>query len=164
MRNSNPRLRLIASVAAVALLAGVPCLPRASAQDAAPSTQPAAGKASITVTVTDKDNKPVEGAGVALMAKVAHAGHQPANDSGTPRVRPAPLATGTTDADGKVVLANVSDGSYTVVARLRHAGNGRAKVTVADGANTDVAVVLQPGRRHAADNANKPTTQPGASS
>ena len=169
MRTTARPLNLIASLAAVALLAGLPCLPSASAQDAAsaatPSTQPTS-KASITVTVTDKDNKPVEGAGVSLMARPAKGEHNAAADSGTPRPKPQPLATGTTDSDGKVTLADIGDGTYVVVARLKHTGNGRAKVTVTDGASSEVAVVLQPGggRHHGASAGNAPTTQPGASS
>ena len=75
----------------------------------------------VSVTVTDKDGKPVEGATVRITA------HKPggknagatANLADAPTTRPAPVAEGKTDAEGKAKLENVAAGDYNLSANLK---------------------------------------------
>lgn len=144
-----------AVVAALALAIGA-----AAAVRAEPTTAPA-GKASVVVSVVDQDGKPVVGATVNLTAGTAKhkkAGKakaaeptaaevpatQPAAGDGEKPAKPVPLATATTDADGKATLAGVADGAYTVQARLKKVGTVRVSVTVADGKDAAVTVTLKP--------------------
>ena len=86
----------------------------------------------ITGKVVDKDGAAVADAKVNLMKP---------RDPATPRdpnaARPEPLATATTDKDGKFSIsfdkAKVADGDYNVGTRVQDKGFGRAKVTIKDG-------------------------------
>jgi hypothetical protein len=126
---------------------------------------PAAGKGSITGTVTDKDGKAVEGVKVNLMkprqkqggggsggaapaAPKATHGHHDA--IGLQQQRPQPIATATTDKDGKYELKDVDAGDYGVIVRDDEKKvYGRAKVKVEDGkaATADIKCTDTPPQR-----------------
>ena len=145
-------LKWISAAAVAALLAGVPMISisPARAQDAAATSQPA-GKATITVTVTDSDQKPVAKARVRLMPG------KPAEDGS----RPQPIATGRTDEDGKATLSGIADGDYVVAASSKTAGAGREKVTVSNGADATVSITVKERKKKGGDNGNAaPSTQP----
>lgn len=57
--------------------------------------------------------------------------------------RPAPIATATTDADGKFVIENVAPGDYGINAGSREAGMGRARVHVEAGKTAEVKIELR---------------------
>ena len=100
----------------------------------------------VSVTVTDKDGKPVEGATVRITA------HKPggknagatANLADAPTTRPAPVAEGKTDAEGKAKLENVAAGDYNLSANLKGAGQARQKITVKAGDTLEVELKLAP--------------------
>ena len=116
----------------------------------APATP--AGKAKLTVKVVDNDGKAVDGATVDLTVpaarkrKAAAAAPTTAPTADAAPVKPAkptPLQSTTTDADGGATLTAVPDGSYVVAARLKGSGNGREKVTVADGKDQSITVTIK---------------------
>jgi hypothetical protein len=114
----------IAPLAGLALMLGLGQLSRAA--DEAP-----ASKATVTVTVQDKEGKAVEGFRVDL--------YLPETD----RKHPAhAVANGTSDASGKAVLANVPDGKYSVSASLVDHVGGAARVKVEGGKDVSVTVTL----------------------
>ena len=142
-------MKWIATAAAAALLAGLPLvsLTPARAQDAAATSQPA-GKATITVTVVDSDQKPVAKARVRLTAgKSAEGG------------KPAVIANGRTDDDGKATLSGIADGEYVVSANLKASGAGREKVTISNGADATVSITLKV-RKAKGGAGEAPATQP----
>ncbi len=136
-------LKWVAPVAALALLAGFNQGQVRAADEAA------AAKATVNVTVVDKDGKGVEGARVRLMAppkKAADAatanaaGDTPAPKKGGGKA----IAQGKTDKDGKVALSGVPDGEYVVNAGLKAQNlRGMEKVTVADGKDVSVTVTVK---------------------
>jgi hypothetical protein len=96
-----------------------------------------AADAKITVkgVVQDKDGKAVEGATVRF-AK--------AMQRGAGGARPEPLATATTDKDGKFTLeATVPDGDYSVGTMVQDKGYGRDTVVVKDGKADKAEVTLK---------------------
>ncbi len=124
--------RALPVAAVVAMLMGMGVL-RARAEDAAGSV--------ITGKVVDKEGNPVADAKVNLM--------KPRNPD-APRdpnaTRPEPLASATSDKDGKFSLAfdkaKVADGDYNVGTRVQDKGFGRAKVTIKDGKADPAEVTL----------------------
>ncbi len=152
-------MKWIAPTAAIALLIGFQAV-SAKAQDA-PTTAPA-GKATVTVTVVDADNKPVADVKVSLMPPKAKKSKKTAAAAdGTPAAKPAKgtaLASGTTDADGNVALAGVADGDYQIQARSKTAGSGKATVTVADGQDATASITMK-AKAAAAPAATQPTAQ-----
>lgn len=132
-------MKWIAPAAAMALLIGFQAMSKA--QDA-PTTAPA-GKATVTVTVVDADNKPVADVKVTLMPPKAKKSKKSAADGNAAPAKPAALATGTTDADGKVALAGIADGAYQIQARSKTAGTGKATVTVADGQDATASITMK---------------------
>jgi len=102
----------------------------------------------ITGTVM-KDGKPVVGAKVRLAApheKKSKKGAAPTTNPSDSADKPAkvpPLATATTDADGKFVLSDVAAGDYVVNVTEKGMGKGKAKVSVAAGQSSDIAIDLQ---------------------
>jgi flagellar hook assembly protein FlgD len=135
-------MKWIAPVAGLALVLGFNQLSKAA--DEAPT----AGKATVNVTVQDKDGKGVEGVRVRLVVAEApktEAGAQPkaAGDAPAAGKKPKPVAQGTTDASGKAVLANVPDGEYTVMASLKGGGAGKEMVKVEGGKDVSVTVTLK---------------------
>jgi hypothetical protein len=151
-------MKWIAPVAAMVLLTGFQAI-SAKAQDA-PTTAPA-GKATVTVTVVDADSKPVADAKVTLMppkAKKSKKSAAAATDGATTPAKPTAIATGTTDADGKVALAGVADGTFQIQARSKTAGSGKATVTVADGQDATASITMKP-KAAAAPAATQPAAQ-----
>ena|SRR5258706_11797540 len=140
---------------AVATLGLMFAVTTAKAADEKPA---ATGGGTVTGTVVDKDGKAVEGVKVRIMKptqrgargggaggaapKVADApADKPAAGAGG-RQRPAPVAEGTTDKDGKFSIANVPAGEYAVMAVQQGAGMARSKVTVKDGETVSVDLKL----------------------
>ena len=127
---------LLLSSAAFALALAVSALP-ARAQDAKPE-----GKGTVTGTVVDKDAKPAEGVtvnlfkprqggggsgGAAPVAPKSQFGH----DAIDLQNRPTPIATATTDKDGKFEMKDVPAGQYMVGVRDQEKKlYGRTAVTV----------------------------------
>jgi protocatechuate 3,4-dioxygenase beta subunit len=131
-------LRWLALFAMTILISGPITATRA--QDA-PATQPSTAQSpgSLTVTVTDENGKPVQGASVTVSAP---RGHRSAAKSGArPTTRPSPLAHGKTNADGVVVLDNIPPGHLNVSAHLGKS-RGRQKVTLTEGEAATVTIQL----------------------
>jgi hypothetical protein len=141
--------KLIVPLAGLVLLVGFgPTSVRAD--DAAPP----AGKAKISVTVVDKNGAAVADAQVGLFNAPKH---DKAATGG--KVKPTPIAEMTTDKDGKATFPNIADGAYGVMARVKSVGNGRARVSVTDGADAEVTLTLTPRKGAPAgptDGANHP--------
>jgi hypothetical protein len=139
-------MKWVAPVAGLALILGFNHLSKAADETPAPT-----GKATVNVTVVDKDGKGVENVRVRLMAaekKTEAAAAEPKAAGDTPaeppkKTKPKPVAEGTTDKDGKVALANVPDGDYTVNAALKGGGTGHATVKVEGGKDATVSVTLK---------------------
>ena len=137
------------SVAALGLMLGVASQSRAAADAVAP----AAG-GTVTGTVVDKDGKAASGIEVRIVKPMAHEGGRKKPEAkaegGKPGIiaggargeRPAPIATGKTDADGKFKIENVPAGEYLVYAGERGKGMAREKVTVEAGKSVDVKLAL----------------------
>lgn len=68
--------------------------------------------------------------------------------------KPIPLATATTDGDGKFTLADVPVGDYTLIARQKGVGNARQNVSVKSGEVTRVELKFKPQKNK---DAAKPT-------
>jgi len=145
-------MKWIAPVAGLALVLGFNQL--SNAADGAPAT----GKATVNVTVVDKDGKGVENVRVRLVevpkkTDTAAAEPKAAGDAPTepPKETPTPkkgkgakaIAEGTTDKDGKVALANVPDGDFTVMAAIKGGAAGKETVKVEGGKDATVTVTLK---------------------
>lgn len=117
-------------VAAFALVFGIATLSAKAADDA---------KSVITGKVVDKDGAAVADAAVTLT--------KPRDPNAAQGTRPEPLATATSDKDGKFKLefdkAKVADGDYSVSARVQGKGMGRQAVKVAGGKSTPAEVELK---------------------
>jgi len=143
---------------------------RASAADAPAAS---GDKGTVSGTVTDKDGKPVANCPVRLFHPMDHAGggkkgggeHGDADKgtdkkadkdaAGTDRKatqladkpakgdKPVPVASGTTDSDGKFTLNDVPVGDYMVIANLKGTGSAREKVTVKSGETATVSLKLE---------------------
>jgi hypothetical protein len=123
----------------------------------------AAGKGSISGSVVDADGKAVAGADVVVTKapekqpkqekqnkkqKVvgdnvdvkALLADEPAAKEKKPK--PEPVAKATTDAEGKFAIKDLAAGDYVVTARLKGTGNGKQRVTVADGKAVEVKISL----------------------
>src|SRR5439155_25511535 len=111
---------------------------------------PAAATGSVSVTVSDKDGKPVEGATVRITQPKTAAGKteksEPklADDTKPAAGKNAAIAEGKTDKDGKAKLENIAAGDYNLAANLKGVGNARQKITVKAGETLDVALKLAP--------------------
>jgi Carboxypeptidase regulatory-like domain len=109
--------------------------------------QPPAATGSVSVTVTDKDGKPVQGVTVRVTAhKQSAKGDkgattQPA-DAAAAGTKADPIASATTDADGKATLPSVPVGDYNLSANLKGQGNARQKITVKAGEPLSVELKL----------------------
>jgi hypothetical protein len=147
---------MLPASAALALVIGFSTLPARAADDAK------TGKGNISGTVMDKDGKAVEGVEVRLVkprpprngggggggageapksggdsGKLAAGGHRaiPLQN------RPAPIATATTDKDGKFTMNDVEAGDYNLMVRdTAKKAYGREKVTVEDGKTATVEI------------------------
>jgi hypothetical protein len=140
------RIRFLVPVLALGLVAALSYGVRA---EDAPKADQATG--TINGKVVDKDNKPVAGATIRLVAapQKAHrgkrdlaAGDKPA-DNAKPRRRAA-VAEATSDQDGKFTLANVPAGDYRLMAALKKVGVGTVQVQVQAGETKDVTVTIEP--------------------
>ena len=158
----------------------------ASAAEKAPGEKPIATKAEAKGTVTgklvDKDGNAVAGARVTLGKPMVGARHQQQQKpqgqaaeqklTATADKKPAvsgepkrePVATTTTDREGKFTFKDVPAGDYVVRTHLRGQGMAVARVTVAAGKAADVALTLKPapggGGGAAARNKPKPPVKP----
>jgi len=132
---------LLPITAALGLVFGVAVL--SSKADDAKDT---AGKGSISGTVTDKDGKAVEGATVNLIKARPHGAGGGGDHAAAPKAStghgatnlqhqpPTPVATATTDKDGKYEMKDVPAGDYMVGVRdTEKKLFGHARVTVKDG-------------------------------
>jgi hypothetical protein len=142
-------MKWIAPVAGLALVLGFNQISKAA--DEAP-----AGKATVNVTVVDKDGKGVENVRVRLVAapkpdaaaepkaaKPQAAGDTPSETPKKSKGGAKAVAEGTTDKDGKVALANVPDGDYTVAAGSKGGPAGKETVKVDGGKDVSVTVTLK---------------------
>lgn len=141
-------------VPVAALLIAGSLILRADPPASAPTSAPSKG--SVKVTVVDKDAKPVTGASITLMTAPvkakAKAGKKAAAAGvvAAPTSRPAQVAQGTTDADGKCTLDQIDPGDYTVNAKLKKNGTGKQTVIVTPGNPTEVVVtIIQAGAKKA---------------
>lgn len=133
----------IAPLVAVALMAIV-AGQIARADDSATS-QPSAGSDSITVTVLDSNNKPVDNARVRL-----YAGKKKASG------KAAAMATGQTNSDGVYTFNGLVSGDYRISVLSTTIGKGKGKATLSDDEpNAKVSITL------ASDN-GAPTTSPSS--
>ena len=134
-------MKWIAPVAGLALFLGFNQATKAADE------APAAGKATVTVTVQDKDGKGVEGVHVRIVSatppKTEGGAEAKAAGEGGKKGNKAPaVAQGTTDASGKAVLANVPDGEYTVMASIKGGPAGKEALKVEGGKDASVTVTL----------------------
>ena len=150
---------VIPTAATLGLALGLATI-RAHAADKPATDKPAAtkteGKGTISGKLLDKDGNAVAGAQVSLVrppgreakreqkAQRQNAGEKPAKAAGD-KARPEPLATATTDKDGKFTFKDVAVGDYTLRTQLRGQGMAVARVTVAAGKTADVAMTLKQG-------------------
>jgi len=130
-----------APVASLVLLAGFAHGVRA--EDATPPA-----KAMITVTVVDSDSKPIPGARVMLYAAAVKkapttAPADAADPSTAKNKRPKALQTVTADKDGKAMLKDVADGTYSVAGRMKNFAQAKETVTVADGKDMELTLTLK---------------------
>ena len=133
--------KFIVPIAGLLLVLGFGLASRADDAATPPaSTQPVA-KGSIVVTVVDADGKPVDGASVTykVFVKKTKGAPKAAPDASAPA-----MPTVLTDTNGKVTIPAVADGDFTVSAKMKKTGNGRSKVTVADGDKAEVTITLKP--------------------
>jgi hypothetical protein len=114
---------------------------------------PAASTGTVSVTVNGPDGKPVEGATVRVtqhMGKSAKSGDSADSKTDTKladsssTAKPAAVAEGKTDKDGKVKLEDIAAGDYNLSANLKGTGSARQKITVKAGDNLDVELKLAP--------------------
>jgi hypothetical protein len=143
--------------AAVTLGLAVGVVAMSANADDKPAAAKTEGKGTITGKLADKDGNAVAGARVSLVQppgkeakreqkalRQQNAGEKPPKVAGE-KTRPEPLATTTTDKDGKFTFKDVAAGDYTVRAQLRGQGMAVARVSVAAGKTADVAMILKQG-------------------
>ncbi len=153
---------MLPTTAALALVLGFSSLTARAAEEGKDAKS---GKGNIAGTVTDKDGKAVEGVTVNLMKPRMRGGQGGGNGGGekkpeekkpestagqhvTPLAegggaggRPAPVATATTDKDGKFTMNDVAAGDYMVGVRDQDKKlYGRERVTVEDGKTATVDI------------------------
>jgi hypothetical protein len=101
--------------------------------------------------VMGADDKPAAGVNIRIVKPMPkHAGdhHKPkeqaAGDKPAKADRPAPVATGKTDSDGKFTIENVPVGKFVVMANLKGVGVAHEMVEVKKGETADVSLKLAP--------------------
>ncbi|HEX3356415.1 MAG TPA: carboxypeptidase-like regulatory domain-containing protein [Tepidisphaeraceae bacterium] len=118
----------------------------AVAQAVRADDQPPAATGTVSVTVSDKDGKPVQGVTVRVTAhKQSAKGDKGATTQPTDAAaggKADPIASGTTDADGKATLQSVPAGDYNLSANLKGQGTARQKITVKAGEPLSVDLKL----------------------
>jgi hypothetical protein len=117
---------------------------RATAED----TKAEKDTGTVKGIVKDKDDNAVAGATVKIVAPMAK---KPAADkkpgeqaAGDKPAKTPPVATGTTDKDGKFSIADVPVGKYTVVANSKGLGVAHEDVEVKKGETAEVSLKLAP--------------------
>lgn len=134
----------------------------------ATAEEKAEGKGSLVGKVTDKDGNAVAGAEVLLFkapergagkakkdgaaVKAERKAKKQADDAVKPenkpeKKKPEPVATATTDSDGKFAFKNLEAGNYGVRTRVRGSGAANAKATVAAGGTAEVSLQLAAGKK-----------------
>jgi hypothetical protein len=123
---------------------------RATAED----TKTEKDTGTVKGVVKDKDDKAVSGATIRIVMPMAHKekGGGAAADEKKPVEKAAgdkpaktpPIATGTTDADGKFSIADVPVGKYTVMAGSKGVGVAHENIEVKKGETTEVSLKLEP--------------------
>ncbi|MEO6437311.1 MAG: carboxypeptidase-like regulatory domain-containing protein [Tepidisphaeraceae bacterium] len=143
-------MKLAAPLVALVVLMSFSTLSRAE--------EAAAGSGGVSGKVTDKDGKAVPGVQVRLFKPFERGprGDRPAGapdqreakpdkpERPTKADRPKPVATATTDADGKFTMTNVPAGDYVVGAMMRGQGGARQPVSVKAGETASVELQLKP--------------------
>jgi hypothetical protein len=132
------RIRFLVPVLALGLVAALSYGVRA---EDAPKADQATG--TISGKVVDKDNNPVAGATIRLMA-APHKGHKKLAAGEKGKNRPAPVAEATSDQDGKFSLPNIPAGDYRLMAALKKVGVGSVAVQLQAGETKDVTVTIEP--------------------
>jgi uncharacterized GH25 family protein len=124
-----------------------------STTNAEPTTQPSSDVQSAVGTITGtvlKDGKPVANARVGLIdrsemkARLSKRAKGQGADgaSADQKQRPTPIATTTTDSEGKFSINDVKVGDYVVMAGGRGEGRGRAMTSVASGQTANVEIQI----------------------
>lgn len=155
----SPLMKCLTPVLAVTLLLS---LSNAAVAQEAEKKQ----SGTVSGTVLDKDGKPASGVQVRLFhpfergqrREAARARQQQADPAAgadakeeKPRQgdkprraeRPKPVATATTDADGKFTMSDVPVGKYVVLAMIRGQGSARQEVEVTAGGTANVELKLK---------------------
>ena len=111
---------------------------RASADDTKKDT------GSINGTVKGSDDKPVAGALVRLLHPMSHADKKAdkASKQAKGADKPVPVATATTDNDGKYEMKDVPTGDYVVQCQVKGQGSAHEHVTVKSGDTATVDLKL----------------------
>ena len=172
----NPVVKwMVPATTSLGLLIGITALPASAAEKphgVKPSATKTEAKGTVNGKLVDKDGNAVAGAQVTLGKPMAGA-RQPQKAQGqateqkpaaTTDKKPAvsgepkrdPIATTTTDREGKFTFKDVPAGDYTVRTHLRGQGMAVARVTVAAGKSADVALTLKPAPGGGAAGRNKP--------
>ena len=135
---------------------------------------------SVSGTVLDKDGNAAPGVQVRLMHPFARggrkadgaanaepknadpvAGEKPGKGAkGGKSDRPKPVATTSTDKDGKFTLADVPVGKYVVMAMVKGVGGARSEVEVTAGSEAKVELKLQDRPAKGAKGAKKAEKKP----
>jgi len=131
------------------------------------ATKPSVGTGTLVVNVVDGNGKAVAGAHVRVVVPPPRHRHGAGNNSADPAPggpadnnppagggdpnggqqkpqRPAPIATGVTDANGSITFNDIPAGEYRVAAGLKDVGMGIAMATVAADGTETVTVTLKP--------------------
>lgn len=102
-------------------------------------------KGSVTGMVTGVDGKPAADVTVKLNKAMTKADRKAAKEAAANGEKPKhakPVATATTDKDGKFEMKDVPAGSYNVVAGVKGESMGHEAVTVTAGSASDVSITL----------------------
>ena len=148
--------KLVLPLVAVAALTTLSFVSRADDS----SKAAAAATGTVSVTVTDSNDKPVEGATVRITVphgattKPSDSAAKQADGAAGEKPKNAPVAMDKTDKDGKVTLKDVPAGDYNINAGMKGVGYARDKVTVKAGDTVDVALKLAPRQNNHAAGGN----------
>jgi 5-hydroxyisourate hydrolase-like protein (transthyretin family) len=128
-------VKWMAPVVAMGLLLGYSATKAVAADDE---------KGTVSGTVTGVDGKPAADVTVKLMKPVSKADKKAAGDTTTEKPKhAAPVATATTDKDGKFEMKDVPVGSYNCNVNIKGVGMGHDKVTVTSGATATADITIK---------------------